>query len=83
MERIIVPTWAGSVAGVKINTCKVHETVYDIWEQSINVVTSWALVTHTCNPSFLRGWDWENCSLRPMWANSLRPHLQNNQRKMD
>jgi hypothetical protein len=29
-----------------------------------------ALVAHICNPSYLGGWNWENCSLRPAQANS-------------
>jgi hypothetical protein len=41
-------------------------------------------MTHTCNPSYLEGWDWEVHDLRPARANSLRdPHLQNKQSKMD
>jgi hypothetical protein len=44
---------------------------------------SQVLVTHTCHPSFLEGWDQEDHGLRPAWANSLRdPHLQNIQSKM-
>jgi hypothetical protein len=30
-------------------------------------------MAHTCNPSYLGGWDWEDCSLRPAWANSKTP----------
>jgi hypothetical protein len=40
-------------------------------------------VGHTYNPSYLEGWHWEDRGLRPAQANSLRPHLQNNQSKMD
>jgi hypothetical protein len=29
-------------------------------------------VVHTYNPSYLGGWDRENHSLRPAWANSLQ-----------
>jgi hypothetical protein len=29
------------------------------------------LMAHTCNPSYLGGWDWEDRGLRPTWANSL------------
>jgi hypothetical protein len=36
---------------------------------------------HSYNPSCLRGWDQEDHSSRPTWANSLQD--QNNQRKMD
>jgi hypothetical protein len=36
---------------------------------------------HDCNPSYLGGWDREDCSLRP--ANSSEdPHFQNNQSKI-
>jgi hypothetical protein len=44
----------------------------------------WALVAHTYNPSYLGGWDQKDHGLRPVWANSSwRPHLQNNQSKME
>jgi hypothetical protein len=37
-----------------------------------------------CNPSFLGGWDQEDCCLRPTCENSLwDPHPQNHQSKMD
>jgi hypothetical protein len=39
-----------------------------------------APVAHTCNPSYLGGWDQEDCGSRPVWA---KPHLQNNQSKMN
>jgi hypothetical protein len=29
-------------------------------------------VAHTCNPSYSRGRDQEDCSLKPVWANSSR-----------
>jgi hypothetical protein len=38
----------------------------------LNVKLRWALVAHTCNPSNLGGWDWEDLGSRPAWANSLR-----------
>jgi hypothetical protein len=41
-------------------------------------------VTHAYNPSYLGGWDQEDCSSRPKWGNSSwDSHLQNNQSKMD
>jgi hypothetical protein len=42
-------------------------------------------VAHTWNPSYLGGWNREDHSSRPAWANSSRdpPHLQNNHSKMD
>jgi hypothetical protein len=40
-------------------------------------------VAHTCNPSYLGGWDQEDQDLRPARAEFTRPHLQNNQSKMD
>jgi hypothetical protein len=37
----------------------------------------WALVAHTCNPSYSGGRDQEDCVLRPAWANSsARPYLK-------
>jgi hypothetical protein len=36
------------------------------------------LVTHTCNPNYLEGWDWEDHGSRLGWD-----HLQNNKTKMD
>jgi hypothetical protein len=45
---------------------------------------SWALVVHTCNPTYLGGRDQENQGSRPEEANSSQdPHLQNNQSKMN
>jgi hypothetical protein len=41
-------------------------------------------VAHAYNPSYLGGWNQEDHSSRPAWANSSQdPHLQNNQSKMD
>jgi hypothetical protein len=41
-------------------------------------------MAHAWNPSYLGGWNQEDQSLRPAWANSsLDPHLQNNQSKME
>jgi hypothetical protein len=34
-------------------------------------ILSWVLVAHTCNPSYLGGWDWEDHNLRSVQANSL------------
>jgi hypothetical protein len=31
---------------------------------------SWVPVTHTCNPSYLGGWDQEHCCLKPDWAST-------------
>jgi hypothetical protein len=36
---------------------------------------SWALVAHTCNPSYLGSWDQENCTSRPAQANSLQDSI--------
>jgi hypothetical protein len=36
-----------------------------------NVAGKQVLVAHTYNPSYLGGRDWEDCSLKPVWANSL------------
>jgi hypothetical protein len=33
-------------------------------------VVSWALVAHTCNPSYAGGRDQEDCSSKPVRANS-------------
>jgi hypothetical protein len=27
----------------------------------LKMLKNWVLVTHACNPSYLRGWDWESC----------------------
>jgi hypothetical protein len=43
-------------------------------------------MAYPCNPSYLAGWDLENLSSRPEWANSSwdpPPHFQNNQSKED
>jgi hypothetical protein len=32
-------------------------------------------VAHTCSPSYLRGWDWEDHGSRTAWANSLADHI--------
>jgi hypothetical protein len=45
--------------------------------------SSWALVSHTCNPSYLGGRDWEDQGLRPAQANNLQYYLQNNWSKID
>jgi hypothetical protein len=34
--------------------------------------SSWALVAHTCNPSYSGGRDQEDCSLKKIQANSLQ-----------
>jgi hypothetical protein len=36
----------------------------------VYAVFSWAPVAHTCNPSFLGGWDWEDHGSRTAQANS-------------
>jgi hypothetical protein len=33
-------------------------------------------VAHTCNPSYLEGFDWENHGSRPAWANILKNGLE-------
>jgi hypothetical protein len=33
------------------------------------VKRQWVLVAHTCNPTYSRGGDQENCSSKPTWAN--------------
>jgi hypothetical protein len=40
-------------------------------------------VAHICNPSFLGGWDWEDHYLTPAQVEFSRPHLKNNQNKVD
>jgi hypothetical protein len=43
-----------------------------------NKSSCWAPVVHTCNPSYLGGWDREDHGLSPAPGNSLwGPHLQN------
>jgi hypothetical protein len=42
------------------------------------------LVSHTCNPSYLGGRDQEDCGSRASPGKYFqRPHLQNNQSKVD
>jgi hypothetical protein len=41
-----------------------------ILQIKINSRWSWATVAHTCNPSYLGGWDWEGHDSRTAWANS-------------
>jgi hypothetical protein len=38
----------------------------------LKVILSWVLVAHAYNPSYLRGRDQEDCSLKPIWPNSSR-----------
>jgi hypothetical protein len=46
------------------------------------VFLCWALVVHTCNPSYSGGRDQEDCNLKPAWVNSLRgPILKNSSQK--
>jgi hypothetical protein len=33
------------------------------------------MVAHVCNPSYLGGWDWEDCSSRPAQANTSQDHI--------
>jgi hypothetical protein len=40
-----------------------------IWRFLKELKISWALVAHSCNPSYLGGWDWDNYGLRLAWAN--------------
>jgi hypothetical protein len=44
---------------------------------------SWALVTHTCNPSYVGGWDREDRGSKPAQMNTSWDYLQNNQSKTD
>jgi hypothetical protein len=37
-----------------------------------------SVVAHTYNPSDLGGWDWEDCSLKPVWANQLQDSISTN-----
>jgi hypothetical protein len=37
-----------------------------------------ALVAHSCNPSYLGGCDWVDCSLRPAWAKRLQDTISIN-----
>jgi hypothetical protein len=46
--------------------CAAHLSV-----SSLQTEASIVLVVHTCNPSNLGGWDWEDGSSKPDWANSL------------
>jgi hypothetical protein len=50
----------------------VKNTSYFISPQPLNKnnTRSQALVAHSCNPSYLGGWDWEDCNLRPTRTNS-------------
>jgi hypothetical protein len=50
---------------------------WGIW-LSQKAATNWALVAHACNPDYLRGWDWENHSLRPMGASSFWDPISTN-----
>jgi hypothetical protein len=37
--------------------------------------TRLATAAHACNPSYFRGWDWDDHNLRPAWANSSRENM--------
>jgi hypothetical protein len=37
----------------------------------IQNLSSWTPVAHSCNPSYLGGWDPEDCGSRPVWTNSV------------
>jgi hypothetical protein len=52
--------------------CKLMTSLY------IKKITSWALVTHTCNPNYLGGRDQEDHGSKPTWANNSRPHPKKN-----
>jgi hypothetical protein len=46
-----------------------------LWQKKKNTqlkipTASWVLVAHTCNPTYLGGWDQEHCSWRPAQADS-------------
>jgi hypothetical protein len=65
------------------NTVQPQPLVSECFHSAKNK-THWALVAHTCNPSYLGGGDQEDGVLRPAQAISVRgsPHLQNKHRKM-
>jgi hypothetical protein len=69
-SEVVVEDWGPRSAGQK------HETLSE-------KQTSQTLVTHAYNPNYLGGWDWEDHSSRPVWANSSRESIsKNNQSKM-
>jgi hypothetical protein len=39
---------------------------------------SWVLVAHAYNPSYLGGWDWEDCRSRPAWAKPSQDPISTN-----
>jgi hypothetical protein len=41
------------------------------------------LVAHAYSPSYLRGWNWKDQGSRSAWEKLEKPHLQNNQSKMN
>jgi hypothetical protein len=62
---------------IKINTCaniKASVVITMVYNSTFcflhDLRNSWALVAHTCNPSYSGGRDQEDHNLKPVWANN-------------
>jgi hypothetical protein len=55
-----------------------QEKVYKYASGKVKKKKSWALVAHSCNPSYSGGRDLENQSSKPAQANGLRDLISKN-----
>jgi hypothetical protein len=74
--------WSGSSAMVAC-LASTRLWVQNPVQKEKNQKTSWAPVVHTCNPSYLGGWDQEDGNLSSAWAISLWDLSPKNRSKMD
>jgi hypothetical protein len=82
-KKNFLRTWMNLVDIISQAQKILHNLTYTVYGIKL-CNSSWVLVAHTCNPSYLGSWDGEDCSSKPAWAKSSQnPISKNRQTKMD